>query len=107
MRTGGYVLSVRFDAALAIWTLQHCFQVNEDIARIKQAMIWKGKLFVLNDQRRIVPTREAGWINDGKDVRALLKSAQFSELTVGELDPKILGEGPAQSSYWAVFEAQG
>jgi SAM-dependent methyltransferase len=49
-----YWLGVRFDAALAIWTLQHCYQVKEDISRISQSLIWKGKLFVVNDHRRIV-----------------------------------------------------
>src|SRR5262249_26537476 len=56
------------DAAISIWTLQHCFEPAEDIARIKQALGDHGRLFVANNNQRCVPTKELGWVDDQKDI---------------------------------------
>lgn len=95
-------IGVKFDAALAIWVLQHCYQVEHDIALICNALRPEGRLFVVNDHRRIVPTREIGWVNDGKDVRALLATSLRSEIS-GDLDSAIVGPRIAEASYWAAF----
>lgn len=106
-------LKLKFDLALAIWVLQHCDDVKSDIERIHSVLQKNqfvggvnigGSLFVLNDHRRIVPTDKAGWVDDGQDVPALLKSAGFVDPDIRSLDPAILGEQPAQCSYWATFK---
>lgn len=95
-------LGVTFDAALAVWVLQHCHQVCEDIGRIHHGLRPGGQLFVVNDQRRIVPAREVTWINDGLDVRAML-GERFAEDHAGELDPEHIGKAIADASYCATF----
>ena len=47
------------DAALAIWVLQHCLTPADDIGRIDAALKPSGKLFVLNNLYRAVPTRNS------------------------------------------------
>src|SRR5262245_20741196 len=59
-------LPIQFDAALAIWVLQHCLAVEDDVGRIHRTLRTNGTLFVVNDFRRLVPTREAAWVDDGK-----------------------------------------
>lgn len=94
-----------FDAALAIWVLQHCYDVDEDVARIGGSLNLGGRLFVVNDLRRIVPTREAGWVNDDKDVLEVLKAAGFSGDGPQPLDYEAMGELIAASSYWGVWRS--
>ena len=60
---------VQFDAALAIWVLQHSFAVSRDIDVIRPALKPGARLFVLNNIMRAVPTRENSWVSDGIDVR--------------------------------------
>jgi SAM-dependent methyltransferase len=60
---------LRFDAAIAIWVLQHCFDPATDIAAIAASLKPAGAFFVLNNlTRRVVPTKEVTWANDGVDV---------------------------------------
>ena len=108
-------LGVKFDAALAIWVLQHCYDVKSDIARIHRALRKQqkisgqdigGSLFVVNDHRRIVPTKEAMWVNDGQDVRNMLLGS-FDPVTVGALDREHIGDVIADASYWAAFRVRG
>jgi len=95
-------LGIKFDCAVSIWVLQHCYSVEDDIGRIYDAL-WPGAgLFVVNDKRRLVPTREAGWVDDQKDVRELLKGP-FAEEVSGDLDREKIGDLIADASYWAVM----
>jgi len=60
---------LRFDAALAIWVLQHCFNPVADVAAIAASLKPAGRFFVLNNlSLRVVPTKEVTWANDGLDV---------------------------------------
>ncbi len=95
-------LGLSFDLALTVWVLQHCHKVEQDIARIHAALRPAGKLFVVNDHNRIVPTSQ-GWVNDGQDVKALL-SASFTHAGGGDLDPAHIGGWIAKASYWATFD---
>lgn len=99
-------LGVECDAVLAIWVLQHCFIVTQDIALMANSLKSNGRVFVVNDHRRIVPTREAMWVNDGVDVRAVLKDG-FDEAAFGNLDPDVMGAPIADASYWATFRVRG
>jgi len=93
---------VAFDGALSIWVLQHCFRPADDVARIRRGLKPHGRLFVLNNIQRAVPTREQGWTDDGKDVKALLCD-EFDLLAAGK--PALEHTSPliAQHTYWAAF----
>ena len=91
---------VRADFALAIWVLQHCPRIDEDIARIKAALKPGGRLLVLNAGRRFVPTQEEGWIDDGIDVWRLLQE-HFLLLRSEQPDASVVPPGRA---LWGVFE---
>lgn len=93
---------VTFDGALSIWVLQHCMAPSEDIARIRRALRAGGRLFVLNNINRAVPTREQGWVNDGIDLRALL-GTEFALLGEGAPEQERTTPQIAQGAFWAAF----
>lgn len=94
-------IGIDFDMALAVWVLQHCYQVEADIARISGALKAGASMFIVNDRKRIVPTREQGWANDGLDVLGLLRGS-FASTEDYDLDPSMVGETIARVSYWAI-----
>jgi len=94
-------LPVQFDASLAVWVLQHCMAVEGDVDRIHRTLRSNGTLFVVNDYRRLVPTREAAWADDGKDLLALLTEKFAAKLACNPLDENLVGKPVAASSYWA------
>lgn len=59
------------DGALAIWVLQHCPDVENDIERIKYCLKDGGKLFVLNDAR-FIPVQNRQFAPDAVNVTQLL-----------------------------------
>lgn len=91
---------VRTDFALAIWVLQHCPRLDEDIARIKAALKPGGRLLVLNACRRLVPTQEQGLVDDGINVWAILQE-HFLMLRNEQPDPSVVPPGRA---LWGVYE---
>jgi ubiquinone/menaquinone biosynthesis C-methylase UbiE len=60
---------IKFDAAIAVWTLQHCLEPEEDLHAIRFSLYPGGRMFVVNNITRVVPTIERGWVNDGIDTR--------------------------------------
>jgi len=91
---------VRADFALAIWVLQHCLRLDEDLARIKAALKPGGRLLVLNSFRRLMPTREGVWVDDGIDVWRLLQE-HFLMLRTEQPDASVVPPGRA---LWGIFE---
>ncbi len=91
------------DSALAVWVLQHCFKPADDIARIRRALRADGRLFVLNNIHRAVPTLEKGWVDDRIDVRAQLCN-EFALLQEGA--PALERTTPmiANTTFWATFQ---
>src|ERR1700686_4039348 len=73
------------DAALAVWVLQHCPQVDQDLERIRRSLKIEGQLFVVNENHRCIPT-DRGWVSDGLDLKQLLLS-RFDLDVHGRLDP--------------------
>lgn len=68
--------NVKVDMAVAIWTLQHCNNVVEDINLIKQLLKTGGKFLVLNLKNRCLPVvrgNEATWMDDGINIWTLLE----------------------------------
>ena len=92
------------DFALAIWTLQHVLQLPEAIRNIEAALVSGGKLFVVNDAKaRYVPVA-GGWIDDGIDVRLVLKD-HFTEIENGQLEGDEIAPGVfRQNNFWAVYQ---
>lgn len=106
MLDGLVARGMRFDAALAIWVLQHCMEPASDIARLKAALDGGGSLFVANATGRSVPTVEKGWLNDGLDVKSML-AAEFDLRQEGGLALEKTTEVVAAGTYWASFRLRG
>ena len=94
---------LRFDAAVSVWVLQHCHQPEQDIALIRAALEPGAKLLVVNNERRAVPTREEGWVDDGVDVRALLAAAGFEVRKEGRLERAMTTPLISEHAFWACF----
>jgi hypothetical protein len=106
MLDGLIARGMRFDAALAIWVLQHCADPAGDIARLRGGLNSGGSLFVANAIGRSVPTVEKGWLNDGLDVKAML-AAEFDLRQEGGLALEKTTEVLAAGTYWASFRQRG
>jgi len=94
---------IAFDAAISVWVLQHCLYPGDDIARIKRALRPHGKLFVMNDTRRAVPTREVAWVNDGIDLRSEL-GREFKQLAEGAPAKEQTTPETSERCFWAAFQ---
>jgi SAM-dependent methyltransferase len=91
------------DLAIAVWTLQHAFGIRLDVDRIAKMLRPGGKLFVVNNVRRVVPT-SGGWIDDGVDVRAVLQE-RYIELEHGQLaGDEVAPEPFRESTFWALYQ---
>lgn len=98
----------RFDFAYCTWVLQHAESPRDDVARIARCLQPGGKLFVINETRRFVPTVQMGFAHDGIDIKAVLQDAFGEPLTTGHLDPKhTAGEAFAARTWWAVYQRKG
>jgi 2-polyprenyl-3-methyl-5-hydroxy-6-metoxy-1,4-benzoquinol methylase len=97
---------LRFDAALSIWVLQHCPSPAHDIARLRAALAPTGRLFVLNGMNRSVPTREAGWLDDKLDIKAML-AGELDLVDQGHLAPDKTTNRIMQTTFWASFAQRG
>jgi SAM-dependent methyltransferase len=67
-----------FDSAYSIWVIQHCLDPAQDLDRIKKALKPSGRLYILNNLFRAVPTNK-GWVNDNIDMEDLF-SQHFKEV---------------------------
>ena len=92
-----------FDAAISIWVLQHCLYPVDDIARIKRALRPRGKLFVMNNVDRAVPTREIAWVYDGIDLRSEL-GREFTQLAQGAPAKEHTTPNTSERGFWAAFQ---
>jgi SAM-dependent methyltransferase len=95
--------NITFDLALAIWVLQHCPHVREDIARIARAPAPDRGCSVVNQRDRAVPTVESGWASDGIDIAALLRET-LREGPHGPLAAEHTTENLSRDAYWSVFQ---
>lgn len=93
---------MRFDAACAIWVLQHCAQPGADIERIRCALRPKGRLHIVNNVYRAVPSGR-GWVNDGLDVRALVRE-RFKETNCFRMHLPQMSEAFIQNTFCATYE---
>lgn len=91
------------DAAISIWVLQHCLRPHEDIARIHRVVKPAGELFIMNNIYRAVPTKERAWVNDGLNMKELLKerfTLRQEGIPADEITPRDLRD----IIFWASYE---
>jgi SAM-dependent methyltransferase len=91
------------DAAISVWTLQHCLDPDQDIANIRVGLGPRAQLFVVNSVKRLVPTVESGWTGDAKNIGELLELS-FGRTNGGTLDVAFVGDDVARDSFWAVYQ---
>lgn len=91
---------LRCDAAISIWVLQHAHAPAQDIALVRAALQPGAPFFVVNNLRRAVPTIEAGWADDGLDVKALLLES-FDLEEEGVIPVEMTTPAISQGTYWA------
>jgi cyclopropane fatty-acyl-phospholipid synthase-like methyltransferase len=92
----------KVDAAVSIWVLQHCLTPVEDIGRLHRGLKPGAGLFILNEDHRVVPTTEQGWVNDGVDVKAILNE-EFMLKQEGRPSLEKMPEALARRSFWASY----
>ena len=102
MLEGLVARGLRFDAALAIWVLQHCATPAQDMARIRAALKPGGDLYAVNGNVRSIPTTEMGWVNDGLDIRSML-AAEFELVRDGRLARERTTDIIADGTFWAAY----
>jgi SAM-dependent methyltransferase len=94
---------LRADAAISVWVLQHCFDPDTDIDRLRNALIHTARLLVVNNRARAVPTVEKSWVHDGIDIREKLE-ARFKPLSHGLLDPAHVTQTVTDFSFVATYQ---
>ena len=90
------------DAAIAVWVLQHCLAPGDDIGRIDSALKANGRLFVLNNIYRALPTREQAWVNDGIDIKATL-DAHFDIVRAGKPPEEVTPRDLKNIVFWSFY----
>ncbi len=94
---------LRVDLAMSIWVLQHCLHPAQDIQLLRDALKPQGRLFVVNNVHRAVPTTEGGWVSDGIDIKATLARA-FAYRAGEMLRSPDVPSNLSEITYWAAFE---
>lgn len=89
-----------FDAAVAVWSLQHSAKLAQDIRQIHRLLKRRSKLFVVNMRHRALPMMARGWVDDGLDVVGVLREAGFQEVEISPLPLPLYQPG----AFWGVFE---
>lgn len=94
-RQGGY------DAAIAIWALQHIPRLEQACSMIRDALKPGAPLFLLNRTERVIPV-VGGWVPDGKSVPNALRDAGFTMSSYEILSDPLYAVG----SGWSVWLAR-
>ncbi len=93
-----------FDAAIAVWALQHCIDLKKAALRLSGSLASGGKLILVNNNIRCLPIPNGEWVTDGLDVNEVLCGVGFKEIDRGLLDPKIAPGWMQHNTYWSVME---
>src|SRR5262252_10422959 len=92
-----------FDAAIAVWVLQHCMDLQTaiyDLVTIKPG----GTLIICNNRNRCVPVEGGDWADDGLDVNRMILDTGFHEIEHGVLDETVAPGWMQKETFWAVYE---
>jgi len=94
----------RVDLVIAVWALQHVRDLEEEVAKIKFMLKDGGKLFVVNERRRFVPS-DKGWIDDSADIfMSLQKNFKVDEIEM--MDSNIVTDAVAKRTFYGFFTKQ-
>jgi SAM-dependent methyltransferase len=96
----------KFDAAISVWALQHCVDLDAVIRRLSSVVKVGGHLFVVNNKGRCVPVEGGEWADDGLDIEAMIKSSGFSEIEQGKLDEQIAPGWMREGTFWAIYRRE-
>jgi len=91
----------RADHAFAVWVLQHCYDPEAEIVRVRDALKPGGLFCVINSKQRWVPT-DKGWQQDDKNVRELLRD-NFDEVATHPLAVGPMSEMLVKTSFFQVY----
>lgn len=94
------------DFAIAVWVLQHCNDVESDLLRISKMLKYGGRLFVVNEEHRCIPSLEGRWVSDNISIRTVLQK-YFSIKNEGRLDPNVVGRRAASGAFWGLYQTKG
>lgn len=94
---------LRADGAMAVWSLQHVYNISDTLALIASALVPGSPFYVVNRDHRCVPVSDGerqSWADDGIDVRRLIFEAGFSEKALPEPMPETLCQPGAALTRW-------
>lgn len=94
------------DAAVCIFVLQHSICPDADVQRISDALKPGGKLLVINEGGRFVPTVERGFVSDGVDIRDCLFRVFGEPVSSGKLDPTRVDPRFSDRTFWHVYQKE-
>jgi SAM-dependent methyltransferase len=95
-------IGVKADCVLAIWMLQHCFDLEAEIERINRVLNKGGIVGIADMRHRAVPT-DQGWCNDGKSVKETL-SRYFNLIQQYPYNPPNAPQNLRDHAYIAFFQ---
>lgn len=95
-------IGIRADCVLAVWTLQHCFDLDLEVERINRVLNRGGVVGIADMRHRAVPTNQ-GWINDGKNVKETL-SRYFTLIQQYSFSPPNAPQNLRDNAYIAFFQ---
>lgn len=90
-----------FDLALGVWVFQHALHPARDLDRVRAGLKEDARIFIVNEQRRCVPT-DKGWVDDSEDVMAML-ATRFACQIHGRMDPEVVTPEVAERTFWGVW----
>ena len=96
-------LNLKADAAIAVWTLQHCMDLKQAIWRITEVVRPGGVLFVVNNKTRCLPVENGEWADDGLNVDEMIQQSGFEQIEYGSLDDAIAPGWMKDNTFWAIY----
>lgn len=94
-------IGVRADIVLAIWMLQHTFDLHYEVERICNSMKKGASLVVADMIHRAIPTNK-GWVSDGLSVKEVV-SSKLTLVQQYPYNPPNAPIGLKDTSYVCVF----
>ena len=93
-----------FDAAISVWALQHCLDLQKAIQQIRSDLQLGGNLFIVNNVTRCVPVEGGEWADDGLDVHEMIIDGGFKLIERGKLDESVAPGWMQDGTFWAAYE---
>jgi 2-polyprenyl-3-methyl-5-hydroxy-6-metoxy-1,4-benzoquinol methylase len=95
-------IGVKAEGVFAIWILQHCFDLDAEVARIYKTLNKGGIIGVADMRHRAIPTNQ-GWRSDGKSVKETL-TRYFTLVQQYPYNPPNAPQNLRDNAYIAFFQ---